>query len=173
MNKQQKQDRVEELRQALAGIDGMIVAEYRGITMSEVQALRAAVRKADGKVRVVKNTLARLSIKGTSLEGASDKLVGPVLISYGKDLAGSAKALVDVAKDNAKLVITGGVLSGRILSTEDVVALSKLPSRDVLRAKFLGVLNAVPTKFVGTLAGVPRGLLNVLNARKEQLEEAA
>lgn len=173
MNKQQKHDRVDALRQELAGIDGLIVAEYRGLTMNEVQTLRAAVRKMDGKVRVVKNTLARLSVKGTSLEAVGDKLVGPVLIAYGKDLAGPAKAIVSVLKDLPKLVVTGGVLSGRVLSSDDITALSKLPGRDQMRAMLLGTFNAVPTKFVGTLAGVPRGIMNVLNARKEQLESAA
>ncbi len=170
MNKQEKQDRVDALRQELSGIDGMIVAEYRGLTMSEVQRLRTELNKVQGKVRVVKNTLARLSIQGTSLEVVSDKLVGPVLISYGADLAGPAKAFVTLAKDLPKLVITGGVLSGRVLTPEDIVSLSKLPNRDQMRAMLLGAFNAVPGKFVGTLAAAPRGFLTVLNARKEQLE---
>ena len=79
MNKAEKQDRVDALRQQLAGIDAVIVAEYRGMTMEQMQSLRAAVRGAEGKVVVVKNTLARLSVKGTSLEALTDKLVGPVL----------------------------------------------------------------------------------------------
>lgn len=173
MNKQEKQDRVDALRQELAGIDGVIVAEYRGLTMSEVQRIRTEMLKVDGKVRVVKNTLARLSVKGTSLEVVSDKLVGPVLISYGKDLAGPAKAFVTLAKDLPKLVITGGAIGGRALKSEDITALSKLPGRDQMRAMLLGTMNAVPGKFVGTLAAAPRGFLTVLNARREQLEGAA
>lgn len=173
MNKQEKHERVDALREELAGLDGLLVAEYRGLTVAEVQSLRAAVRAVDGQVRVVKNTLARLSIRGTDLEPVSDKLVGPVLITYGKDLAGAAKAMVTIAKDAPKLVITGGVISGKALAPAEVEALSKLPGKNELRSKLLGTFNAVPTKFVGTLAGVPRGFLNVLNARKEQLEPAA
>ncbi len=173
MNKLQKQDRVDALRAELAGIDAFVIAGNLGLSVTEMQTLRAEVRKAGGKVRVVKNTLARLSIQGTSLEVASDKLVGPVVIAFGLDPVGPAKAIVKVAKDMPKLVLKGGAIQGKALSEAGVEALSKLPGKDELRAMFLGTLNAVPTKFVGTLAGVSRGMLNVLTARKGQLEEAA
>jgi large subunit ribosomal protein L10 len=172
VNKQQKQDRVESLRQELAGIDSIVIAQNNGITVEEMQNLRGEVRKSGGKVRVVKNTLARLSIQGTSLEVARDKLVGPVLIAFGKDPVGPAKALVKAAKDVPNLVVTGGAIQGRALDANAVKALSELPGRDELRSMFLGTLNAVPTKFVGTLAGVSTGLLNVLTQRKKQLEGA-
>lgn len=173
MNKLQKQERVDALRAELAGIDAFVVAENLGLTVTEMQTLRAEVRKTGGKVRVVKNTLARLSVKGTSLEVASDKLVGPVLIAFGLDPVGPAKAVVKAAKDMPKLVIKGGAIQGKALDQSGVESLSKLPGKDELRAQFLGVLNAVPTKFVGTLAGVSRGMLNVLTARKDQLEGQA
>ena len=169
MNKAEKQDRVDALRAELVGIDALVVAEYRGVTVGEIQNLRNALRKVDGKVRVVKNNLARLSFKGTSLEVVSDKLVGPVLITFGPDVVGPAKAIVQAAKDLPKLVITGGCLAGNALSAEQVKALSELPGKDELRAMLLGTFNAVPTKFVGTLAGVSRGMLTVLSARKDQL----
>lgn len=173
MNKQQKQERVDALRQELAGVDSLIVAEYRGLSMNEVQTLRGALRKVDGKVRVVKNTLARLSVQGTSLEVVSDKLVGPVLIGWGPEPVGPAKAIVTAIKDIPKLVITGGCIAGRALSPDEVKALSELPGKDELRAKLLGTLMAVPQKFVGTLNGIPGGLLSVLSQRKDQLEPAA
>jgi large subunit ribosomal protein L10 len=173
VNKQEKQQRVDALREELAGQDGLLVAEYRGTSVSDVQALRTAVRAVEGQVRVVKNTLARLSIQGTALEAVSDKLVGPVLITYGADLAGAAKAIVTVAKNVPTLVLTGGVLSGKALAPAQVDALSKLPGKNQLRSMLLGTFNAVPTKLVGTMAGVPRGFLNVLTARKEKLEAAA
>jgi large subunit ribosomal protein L10 len=170
MNKAEKQDRVDALRQQLAGIDAVIVAEYRGMTVEQMQSLRTAVRGAEGKVVVVKNTLARLSVKGTSLEALSDKLVGPVLMTFGPDVVGPAKAIVKIAKDVPNLVITGGALAGKALSAAQVKSLSELPGRDELRAMLLGTLNAVPAKFVGTLAASPRSILNVFNARIEQLE---
>jgi len=173
VNKQQKQDRVDTLRHELAGIEGVVIAENQGISVAEMQTLRNEVRKFGGKVRVVKNTLARLSVRGTSLEVASDKLVGPVLIAFGLDPVGPAKAMIKVAKDMPKLVVKGGAVQGKALDANGVKSLSELPGRDELRAMFLGTLSAVPSKFVGKLSSVGSGFLNVLTQRKEQLEPAA
>ena len=173
MNKQQKHVRVDTLRRELEGIDSVIVAENQGISVSEMQTLRGAVRAAGGTVRVVKNTLARLSVKGTPLEVASDKLVGPVLIAFGKDPVGPAKAILKVAKDMPKLVVKGGAISGKAIDPAGIKTLSELPSKDELRAMFLGVLSAVATKFVGTLAAAPRDFLSVLAQREDQLKNAA
>lgn len=172
MNKQEKHVRVETLRRELDGVDNMLVAENRGISVSEMQILRSLVRSAGGKVRVVKNTLARLSIKGTSLEVASDRLVGPVLIAFGNDPVGPAKAMLKAAKDIPNLVITGGAVQGKAIDADGIKTLSELPGKDELRAMFLGVLSGVATKFVGTLAAAPRDFLSVLAQRQEQLPEA-
>lgn len=173
MNKQEKQVRVDALRRELVGIDALVVAENKGLSVTEVQALRKALRDVGGTVRVIKNTLARLSIKGTSLEVVSFQLVGPILVVFGVDPSAPAKAILKVAADQPKLVIKGGCVSGKALDLNGVKMLSMLPSRDELRSMLLGTLLAVPTKFVGTLAASPRSLLNVLNARKEQLAETA
>ncbi len=172
MNKLDKQVRVETLRRELQGIDSVIVAENQGISVSEMQTLRGAVRAAGGKVRVVKNTLARLSVKGTSLEVASDKLVGPVLIAFGPDPVGPAKAILKVAKDMPKLVVMGGAVSGKAIDPAGIKTLSELPGKDELRGMFLGVLTAVASKFVGTLAAAPRDFLSVLAQREDQLKNA-
>ncbi len=172
MNKQEKQVRVETLRRELVGIDSVIIAENQGISVSEMQTLRGAVRAAGGKVRVVKNTLARLSVKGTSLEVASDKLVGPVLIAFGSDPVGPAKAILKVAKDMPRLVVKGGAVSGKAIDPDGVKTLSELPGKDELRSMFLGVLTAVASKFVGTLAAAPRDFLSVLAQREDQLKNA-
>lgn len=173
MNKSEKQERVDTLRRELEGIDALVVAENRGLSVAELQGLRAAVRVAGGKVRIVKNTLARLSVKGTSLEVVSDRFVGPVMVVFGPDPSAPAKAVLKVAQDQPKLVVMGGCVSGTALNPDGVKTLSLLPSRDELRAKLLGTMLAVSTKFVGTLAASPRSILNVLNARKEQLESTA
>ncbi|MSQ81543.1 MAG: 50S ribosomal protein L10 [Myxococcales bacterium] len=173
MNKQQKHVRVDTLRRELDGIDSVIIAENKGISVTEMQTLRGAVRAAGGKVRVVKNTLARLSVKGTSLEVASDRLVGPVLIAFGPDIVGPAKAILKVAKDMPKLVVKGGAISGKVIDADGIKMLSELPGKDELKAMFLGVLTAVAQKFVGTLAAAPRDFLSVLAQREEQLKEAA
>lgn len=174
MNKQQKQARVDQLRAELAHATGIVVASYDKLTVEESTSLRVALRKQSAKLRMVKNTLARLSVQGTLHEGLAPLLVGSNFIAFSVDPVAPAKVLVKATKDVVgKYVIKGGVLNGKTLSATDVDALSKLPGIDELRAKLLGTMAAVPQKFVGQLAAVPRGLVTVLSARKDKLEEGA
>lgn len=152
---------------------GLVVAGYNKLTVEEISELRTELRKSGGKIRVVKNTLARLSIKGTDFEGVSDALTGATLFAFGADPIGPAKVISKAAKDGDKIVVKAGVLNGKVLSTDDVVALSKLPGLDELRAKFLGIMNQVPQKFVMQLAAPARSLVTVMSARKDKLEEEA
>lgn len=170
MNRTQKAERVEELRRDLEGVLAIVVAEYRGLTVSETQNLRAELRKVNSRLRVVKNTLTGIAVAGTPIEAITKVLKGPVAIAFSKDPVGPAKALIKAADTNQKLVLKAGYLQGRLISLDEVRALSKLPGLNEIRASFLGTLNAVPQKFVGTLAGVTRGFVNVLDARKRKLE---
>lgn len=172
MLKAEKQERVDRLRAELAGTESLVVAGYTGLTVLESQQLRADMRNAGGQIRIIKNSLARLSIADTDLAVVQDDLVGANLFAFGNDPVGPAKVIAKAAKDGKKIVIKAGALNGKRLSSEEVVALSKLPGIDELRAKYLGVLAAVPSKFVGQLAAAPRSLLTVLSARRDNLEEA-
>ena len=173
MNKQMKQERVDRLRDELTGSVGLVVASYQGLTVKESQELRAEVRNTGGKVRVIKNTLARLSLSGTEFDVITDVLSGANLLAFGDDPVGPAKAIAKVAKEGDKVVIKAGVLNGKRLTTEEVVALSKLPGLDELRSKLLGMFNQVPQRFVAQLASAPRGLVTVLSARRDELQESA
>lgn len=174
MNKQQKQDRVDQLREELALAQGIVVAGYGALSVADTTALRVELRKHNAKLRMVKNTLARLSVKGTRHEAIAGFLTGSSFIAFSADPIVPAKVLVKVAKDaGEKIVIKGGILDGKAIGPAEVEALSKLPGIDELRAKFLGVLAAVPQKFVGQLAAVPRGMMTLLTARKDKLEEGA
>ncbi len=173
MLKAEKQNRVDRLRDELAGTAGLVVAGYQGLSVLEAQDLRAEMRKAGGQIRVVKNSLARLSIAGSGLEVIHDDLVGANLFAFSSDPIGPAKVIAKIAKDGKKLVIKAGVLDGQRLSPDEVVALSKLPGLDELRAKFLGVLAAMPSKFLGQLAAPSRSLVTLLSAQKDKLEEAS
>ena len=173
MHKSEKQQRVDRLRTELAGSASLVVAGYQGLTVEESQQLRADMRNAGGQIRIIKNSLARLSIADTNLAVVDGDLVGANLFAFSSDPVGPAKVIAKAAKDGGKLVIKAGALDGKRLSAEEVVALSKLAGIDELRARFLGVLAAVPSKFVGQLAAAPRGLLTLLNARKDNLQEAS
>lgn len=173
MNKAEKQRRVDQLRDELASATGVIVAGYNELTVADITELRTELRKSGGTIRVVKNTLARLSIKGTEHEGVTDLLTGANLFAFGADPVAPAKVISVAAKDGKKLTVKGGVLNGKALSAAEVEALSKLPGLDELRAKFLGVLNQVPQKFVMQLAAPARSMVTVLAAQKDKLEEGA
>lgn len=174
MDRLQKQQRVDRLREEIAGAQGLIVASFVGLSVKETQELRAEVRKAGASLRVVKNTLARLSISGTDMEVASDHLVGPTMIAFGEDPVAPAKALVNFAQESKdRLTIKVGVLSGKLLSEQDVVALSKLPGIDEMRGKLLGTFNAPGSKFVRMLNAPAQGFATVLKARMDKLQEGA
>ncbi len=170
MKKAQKHERVERLRLELVGVPGLVIAEQNGLSVKEAQELRAELRKENATLRVVKNTLARLSVKGTEMEVVSEHLLGPNVFAFGPEPVGPAKVMAKFAKNNSKIVIKAGVLYGRLLDAAEVGELAKLPSREELQAKLLGLFIAVPGKFVRQLNAAPSSFVRVLAARAEQLE---
>ena len=172
MNKLQKQQRVDRLREEIANAQGLVLASYKGLSAEETQKLRADVRKAGASLRVVKNTLARLSLAGSDMEVICDQLVGPSMIAFSEDPVAPAKALVEFAKESEDcVVVKAGVLNGKLLSEQEIVALSKLPSIDEMRAKLLGTFNAPAQTFVRMLNAPAQSFATVLKARMDKLEE--
>ena len=173
MNRDEKAEIVKELSDKFAKAKIAVVSDYKGLTVAKFEQLRIALRKCDAEVKVAKNTLMRRAVDGTPFAGITSHCVGTsaLTLSYGDPVA-PAKVLVDYAKENDKLVIRGGVLDGKSLSADDLVALSKLPSREVLLGKLLGTMQAVPTGFVRVLNGIPSKLVYALQAIKEQKEKA-
>ncbi|MCD6580438.1 MAG: 50S ribosomal protein L10 [Desulfuromusa sp.] len=162
---------VEEFAAKLATAKAAFLADYRGLTVEQVNELRGKLHEAGVEYRVVKNTLLRLAAKGTSFECLSEYLQGPTAIAISQDdPVAPAKVLNDFAKDSKVFELKTGVLDGKILSAEDIKALADLPSREVLLAKMLGSINAPVSNFVGVLAAVPRSLVQVLGAIKDQKE---
>lgn len=169
MNKTGKQQVVAELAEKLAGAKASFLADYRGLTVDQVNDLRGKLREADVDYRVVKNTLLKLAIKDTASECVEPLLSGPTAIAIALgDPVAPAKVLSEYAKSNPKFELKGGALEGKALSLADIKALSDLPSREVLLAKMLGSMNAPVTNFVGVLAAVPRSLVQVLAAIQDQ-----
>ena len=171
MRKEQKQAVVQDMTERLDRAQALILTNFSGLSVEAITALRQQIADKGYEYVVVKNTLLKLAAKGKGAEAISDKLVGPngLGISYG-DPVDLAKVLVEFAKTNNKLEIRGGLLSGKAMSAEGVVALSKLPSREVLISTLLGAMNGVPRNLVSVLAAVPRSLLNVLKAIEAQKE---
>ncbi|MDQ6996988.1 MAG: 50S ribosomal protein L10 [Mariprofundus sp.] len=172
MNKNDKQRIVEELHAAWSESTAGVVAQYRGLTVSEMGDLRRRLHDADVSLQVVKNTLARRAAEDTGFKAATELFTGPVAIAFGKEPVGMAKAIADFAKEHKALDIKGGVLDGKMMDVSGVKALASLPSRDVLIAKMLGSMQSPISGFVRTLAEVPASFVRTLAAIRDQKETA-
>ena len=160
---------VSELSELLKSSKATFVADYRGMDVEAVNALRSQLRAVGVDYRVVKNTLLRLAAKGTDAECLEAQLQGPTAVAFaGDDPVAPAKVLADLAKASKFFELKGGVMGGKQLSVDDIKALAELPSREVLLARVLGSISAPATNFVGVLAAVPRALVQVLAAIQEQ-----
>lgn len=173
MNRDNKAQLVAELTEKMAAAKAAYLTDYRGINVDQANTLRGELLKAGVEYRVVKNTLLKLAIKGTDNECLSDHLSGPTALTLvGDDPVASAKVLSDFAKKVKAFELKGGVLDGKLLSVEDIMALADLPSREVLLAKMLGSMSAPASNLVGVLAAVNRSLVQVLAAVRDQKEAA-
>ncbi len=169
MNRDSKEQLIAELSAKLAKTKAAFLADYRGLTVEQVNTLRGELRKAGAEYQVVKNTLLRLASRDTGVACLDRYLAGPTAIAIAPgDPVASAKVLSEFAKANAKFELKGGALDGKVLSVDDIKALADLPSREVLLAKLLGSLNAPASNFVGVLAAVPRSLVQVLAAIQDK-----
>ena len=172
MNRDEKASVVQELSDKFAKASIAVVSDYRGLTVSEFEELRIALKKCDSEVKVAKNTLLRKATQSTAFAPLTDHFQGTtaVSLSYG-DPVSPAKVLVEFAKAHEKLSIRSAVLEGKLLSSADLTALSILPSKDVLLGQLLSVMQAVPTSFVRVLNAIPQKLVYALQAVKEKKEQ--
>lgn len=173
MNKTQKAAEIQDLKEKFAKATGVIITEYRGLSVAAIQAVRNDFRKEKCEYRVVKNTLAIRAIQGTPLEILNKDFDGPVAvaIAFGDPIA-AAKCALKSAKDNQKLVLKKGYTDGSTFDSEaGIDQMSKLPTKDELRAQLIGLLTAGPQKLLGVLNAPAQKFLGVLEARKQQLEE--
>jgi large subunit ribosomal protein L10 len=172
LNREEKGSIVQELIDKFAKAKIAIVTDYRGLTVTEFEELRIALRECDSDVRVAKNTLLRKAVEGTSYELMSEHFKGTsaLTVSYDDPVA-PAKVLIDFAKGHDKLQIRGAVLDGKSLTADDLTALSRLPSKEILLSQLLSVMQAVPTSFVRVLNAVPQKLVYALQAVQDQKEQ--
>jgi large subunit ribosomal protein L10 len=155
---------VAEVSAEVAKAQTLVVAEYRGIEVGDLTALRKKAREGGVYLRVLKNTLVRRAVVDTSFAGLADQMVGPLIYAFSADAVAAAKVLHDFAKSNDKLVLKAGCYSGKVLDKAGVQALASIPSREELLAKLLGVMQAPVSGFVGAVAAL---------AKKREQEGAA
>lgn len=164
LNLDDKKAVVAEVSAQVASAQTIVIAEYRGIQVTDLTKLRAKARESGVYLRVLKNTLVRRAVAGTSFESLADQMVGPLIYAVSADPISAARVLHDFAKTNDKLVLKAGSYSGNLLDKAGVQALASIPSREVLLAKLLGVMLAPLSGFAGGLAAL---------AKKREEEAAA
>jgi large subunit ribosomal protein L10 len=172
LNREQKTELIQRLSTSLGEAPSIVVASFSGLTVEATDELRSRMRAADVSYEVVKNTLIKRAVAGTSKETIAPLLKGTTAIAYhSEDPGAPAKILRDFIKDHKKgLTIKGGWVDGTLLDESGVEMLSKLPGRDELRGSLLRVLNGAATQFVRVLNAAPGDFVQVLRARKESLE---
>ncbi|MBV8307089.1 MAG: 50S ribosomal protein L10 [Gammaproteobacteria bacterium] len=173
LNLEDKKALVAEVAEVAAHAQSVVAAEYRGLTVSQMTELRARARKQGVYMRVVKNTLARKALAGTSFESVGPKLKGPLVLAFSKDDPGAAARVVkDFAKGNEKLVATLVSLGGQVLPGGELEKVASLPTREQALSMLLGVLKAPMQKLVSTLAAPASQLARTLAAVREQKQAA-
>jgi large subunit ribosomal protein L10 len=174
MLRQDKEQIVKELADRLKSSQNLLVADYRGLTMPEIDELRTKLLESGARFSVVKNTLTRRAAEEAGVKELLDLIDGPTAIAFidaEGDPAAAAKVLNDTARAHDVLVIRGGLLDGDTLTDVEVKRLATLPPADVARAQLAGAVAGPLTTVVGLFTAPLRDLVNVLDARIKQLEE--
>lgn len=171
MNRDEKAQQIAELKEKLQKSAAIVLADYRGLTVPAVTALREEFRKQQCEYKIYKNTLVKLAIKGTSMEKMGKYLEGPTALVYSwESPSAAAKVAREFAKGNEKFKVKGGFLDGNVLDEKGVLASADLPGKDEMRASLLATLVAPATNLVRTLNAGAQNFAFVIDARKRQLE---
>jgi large subunit ribosomal protein L10 len=172
MKKEQKEQVVEELTARLQAAETLLVADYRGLTMPQIDDLRTRLLESGARFTVVKNTLTRRAAEAAGADALLALLDGPSAIAFLEadgDMVAAAKALADAAKETRVLEIRGGVMQGRAVTADEIETLAKLPPADVLRGQVLGAIVAPLTTLAGLLNAPLQNLVGLIDARIDQL----
>lgn len=169
-NKEQKQVLVAEVAKRIKASKALVFANFKGVTVKDVTAVRRELSKNGSGWQVLKKTLLNIALKDAGVEVDVRKLDGQIGVAFSHDEVTAAKVLADFAKNNKEVPFTieGGTLGIKELSVNEVKALAKLPSQDELRAQLVGTLQAPIASFVRVLGGNLRGLVQVLKAIEEK-----
>lgn len=169
-----KEQTVAELTERMNRMQMLLVADYRGLSVSEMAALRKVVRDKGGEVIVAKNTLTRLAARETGYSQVEEFLKGPTALTFSyDDVPGVAKAIDDYFKAVKKDVkIKGGMVGTSVIGANDLERVSKMPGRQVSIAKVIGGVNAPASRILGAINAVMRNIAYILNTHAQQTETA-
>ena len=164
LNRSEKEAVLEEVAALAATAQTLVLAEYRGVTVAGMTELRSQARAQGVSLSVLKNTLARRALAGTSFEVATSEMTGPLIYGFSEDAVAAAKVVADFAKTNDKMVIRAGVYSGKALDADGVKELANIPTKEVLLAQLLGLMQSPVSRTARVLAAL---------AEKKESEGAA
>jgi large subunit ribosomal protein L10 len=154
LNRNEKQTVVADVAAQVARSQTLTLAEYRGLTVEHLNALRKQARDKGVYLHVLKNTLARRAVAGTPFEVAAESMVGPLIYGFSEDAVAAAKVISDFAKGNDKLIVKGGAFGGKVLNADGVKALASVPSKEVLLTQVAGLLQSPIARFARALGAV-------------------
>lgn len=171
LTKEQKREQFEQLRENLSDVNTLFLLQNRGLSVNEVNELRARIRQTEAYYRVFKNSVVRLAVEGTSMEGLSPFLTGPNAIAYTSgDGVALAKALKEFAKTHPALTFHRGFLEGQVLDAEEAVKVADLPSRVELLTRLVGLLQSPIRRLAVALNAPVQQLVSGLNQVAEKKE---
>jgi large subunit ribosomal protein L10 len=168
-----KEAAVAELREQLKGSRTLIVSDYRGLTVREIQEIRRALRKQDVSYRVIKNRLMKIAAADTVGSALDPLLIGPTAIAFGQDEGATAKAVVDTMRPYRHVRITGALLGDRAIDADGVTRLASLPSREVLLSQIAGAFAAPMATTAGLFDAPLRDVLGLVAALADKQQAAA
>ena len=168
MDRAKKEKVVEELGQIFESSGVVVVAHYVGLTVAEMQELRANMREAGGSVRVAKNKLAKIALEGTPNASIGGLLDGMTVLAYSEDPVAAAKVMDAYAKENEKLVILGGAMGGEALDVAGVKVIAKMPSRDELLASIASCIGAPAANIAGAIGAPAANIAGCLSTIEDK-----
>ena len=168
MDRAQKEKVVEELGQIFESSGVIVVSHYVGLTVAEMQDLRARASSAEASVRVAKNRLAKIALDGKPIENMGELMSGMTVLTYSEDPVAAAKVAEDYAKENEKFQILGGAMDGNVLDRDGIKAVSKLPSRDELIASIAGCIGAPASNIAGSIGAPASNIASILSTIEDK-----
>lgn len=168
MDRAQKQQVVEELGQVFEASGVVVVARYEGMTVAEMQDLRARMRQEGGFVRVAKNRLAKIALDGKPCASIADYLTGMTVLAYSEDPTAAARVADKYSKDNDKFVVLGGAMGDTALDPAGVKAVAAMPSREELIASIAGCIGAPASNIAGAIGAPASNIAGILSTLEER-----
>ena len=165
MDREQKKNYIEKMKDFFTKNESVLVTHYKGLSVKQIDELRAVMRDKDIKFQVTKNRITKLALDGTKCSKLKDLFSGPTAVAFSQDPITSAKILTNFSKSNSNLKILGGIMGDEVLNSEDVVKIATLPTLDEARAKIVGILRGPAQKIMSILLAPGSKIANLARAK--------